>query len=81
MFAEKLQKQLFINTSTNPDGCQMSNFIGQNEVNMANEPLNVKQSLLKSSSEMDKLPCFTKTAFSPVTKFFVMGTNFLSQDF
>ena len=33
----------------------MSNFIGQNEVNMANEPLKV-------SSEMDKLPCFTKTA-------------------
>ena len=39
---------------------------------MANEPLKVQQSLLESSSEMDKLPCFTKTAFSPVTKFFVM---------
>ena len=79
---EILQKQLFINTSTNPDGCHMSNFIGQNEVNMANEPLKVQQSLLESSSEMDKLPCFTKTAaFSPVTKFFVMGTNFHSQDF
>ena len=40
----------------------MSNFIGQNKVNMANEPLKVQQSLLESSSEMDKLPCFTKTA-------------------
>ena len=78
---EILQKQLFINTSTNPDGCHMSNFIGQNEVNMANEPLKVQQSLLESSSEMDKLPCFTKTAFSPVTKFFVMGTNFPSREF
>ena len=79
--AEILQKQLFINTSTNPDGCHMSNFIGQNEVNMANEPLKVQQSLLESSSEMDKLPCFTKTAFSPVTKFFMMGQIFLFQDF
>ena len=51
------------------------------KVNMANEPLKVQQSLLESSSELDKLPCFTKTAFSPVTKFFVMGTNFPSQDF
>ena len=79
--AEILQKQFFINTSTNPDGCPMSNFISQNEVNMANEPLKVQQSPLESSSEMDKLPCFTKTAFSPVTNFFVMGTNFPSQDF
>ena len=59
----------------------MFNFIRQNEVNMANEPLKVHQSLLESSSEMDKLPCFTKTAFSPVTKFTVMATNFPSQDF
>ena len=27
---------------------------------MANEPLEVQQPLLESSSEMDKLPCFTK---------------------
>ena len=59
----------------------MSNIIGQNEVNMTNEPLKIQQSLLESSSEMDKLPCFTKTAFSHVTKVFVMGTNFPSQDF
>ena len=38
---EILQKQHFINTSTNAEGCHMSNFIGQNEVNMANEPLKV----------------------------------------
>ena len=38
---EILQKQHFIKTSTNPEGCHMSNFIGQNEVNMANEPLKV----------------------------------------
>ena len=54
----------------------MSNFIGQNEVNMANEPLKVQQSLLESSSEMDKLPCFTRTAFSPVTNFFRDGDKF-----
>ena len=51
------------------------------KVNMANEPLKVQQSLLESSSEMDKLPYSTKTAFSPVTKVTVMGTNFPSQDF
>ena len=28
---------------------------------------------------MDKLPCFTKTALSPVTKVTVMGTNFPPQ--
>ena len=48
----------------------MSNFICQNEVNMANEPLKVQQPLLESSSEMDKLRCITNTALSPVTKFF-----------
>ena len=52
---EILQSQHFINTSTNPDGCHMINFI-QNEVNMANKPLKVQQPLLKNSSEMDKLP-------------------------
>ena len=54
MLRKYYKKQLFINTSTNPDGCHMSNFIGQNEVSMANEPLKVQQSLLESSSEMDK---------------------------
>ena len=39
----------------------MSNFICQNKVKMANEPLKVQQPLLESSSEMDKLTCFTKT--------------------
>ena len=33
----------------------MSNFICQNEVNMANEPLKVEQPLLESSSGIDKL--------------------------
>ena len=33
----------------------MSNFICQNEVNMANEPLKVEQPLLESSNEMHKL--------------------------
>ena len=31
----------------------MSNFIRQNEVNMANEALKVEKRLLESSSEMD----------------------------
>ena len=30
---EILQQQHFINTSTNPEGCHMSNLIRQNEVN------------------------------------------------
>ena len=30
-------------------------------MNMTNEPLNVQQSLLASSSEMDKLPCIINT--------------------
>ena len=76
-----LQQQHFINTSTNPEGCHMSNFIRQNEVNVANEPLKVHQSLLESSSEMDKLRCITNTAHSPVTKITVMGTKFLSREF
>ena len=41
------------NTSANPERCPMSNFIGQNEVNMADEPLKVEQPILKSSSEID----------------------------
>ena len=32
----------------------MSNFIRHNEVNMADEPLKVEQTLLKSYSEIDK---------------------------
>ena len=58
----------------------MSNFIGQNEVKMANEPLKVQQLLLESSSEMDKIRCITNTAHSPVTKINVMVTNFLSRE-
>ena len=42
----------------------MSNFICQNEVNMANEPLKVQQPHLESSNEMDKLRCITNTALS-----------------
>ena len=61
-------QQHFINTSPNPEGCHMSNFIRQNEVNMANEPLKVQQSLLESSSEIDKLRRITNTAHSLVTK-------------
>ena len=36
------------------EGRHMSKYIRQNEVNMANDPLRVEQSILKSSSEMDK---------------------------
>ena len=79
--AEILQKQLFISTSTNPDGCHMSNFYRPKRSQHGKRFFKVQQSLLENSSEMNKLPCFTKTAFSPVTKFFVMGTNFPSQDF
>ena len=79
--AEVLQQQHFINTSTNPEGCHMSNFICQNEVNMVNEPLKVEKSVLEFSSEMDKLRCITDTALSPVTKIIVMGTNFPSREF
>ena len=45
----------------------MSNFIRQNVVNMANEPLKVQQPLLESSSGMDKLRRITNTPHSPVT--------------
>ena len=81
---EILQQQHFINTSTNPEGCHMSNFIRQiisYEVNKANELLKVQQPLLESSSEMDKLRCITNTAHSPVTITTVMGTNFSSREF
>ena len=76
-----LQQQHFINTSTNPEGCHMLNFIRQNEVKMSNEPLKVQHPLLENSSEMDKLRCITNTALSPVTKSTVMGTNFPSREF
>ena len=72
-----VQQQHFINTSPNPEGCHMSNFIRHKEVNMANEPLKVQQSLLENSSAMDILRCITNTAHSPVTKITVMGTKLL----
>ena len=75
-----LQQKNFINTSTNSEGRHMSNFICQNEVIKANELLKVQQSLLESSSEMDKLRCITNTAHSPVTKTTAMGTNFPSRE-
>ena len=59
----------------------MSNFIRQNEVNMANEPLKVEKPLLESSSEMKKLACKTNTKHSPHTKITVMGTSFPAQEF
>ena len=46
---------VFINTSTNTDGGHMSNYIRQNKVNMADEPLKVEKPLLESSSEIDKV--------------------------
>ena len=59
----------------------MSNFIRQNEVNMANEHLKVRQPLIESSSEMDKLRRIAITAHSPVTIIIVIGTNFPFRDF
>ena len=46
----------------------MSNFIRQNEVNMANEPHNVQQPFLESSTEMDNSRRITNAAHSPVQK-------------
>ena len=77
----KLQQQLFVNTSTNPESCHMSNFIRQNEVNEANELLRLQQPHLECSREMDELRCITNTAHSPVTIATVMGTNFSSPAF
>ena len=60
----------------------MSNFICQNEVNMANEPLKVEKPILECSSEMDKLRCITDTALFSVNKIIVIGgTNFPSREF
>ena len=51
----------------------MPNFICQNEVNVANEPLKIQQTLVESSSEMDKVRRMTNTALSPAAKITVMG--------
>ena len=53
----------------------MLNYIRQNEVTMANEPLKVEQPLLENSSEMDTLPCISNTEHSPDTKITMMWTN------
>ena len=58
----------------------MSNFIRQNEVKTANEPLKVEKPLLESSSEMDKIQCITNTEHSPDTKIIVVGTRFSAQE-
>ena len=78
---EILQPHSFFNTSTNPDGSHVYNYIRQIEVNIANEPLKVEQQLLESSSEIDKLPCKTYTKHSPDTKITLMGTSFPAQEF
>ena len=59
----------------------MSNFIRQNEGNMANESLKVEKPILESTSEMDKLPCITNTEHSPETEITVMGTSYLLEIF
>ena len=59
----------------------MSNFILQNEVNIANQPLKFEQPLPESSIEMDKLPWFTNIEHSPETIITVMGTNFHSREY
>ena len=59
----------------------MSNFIRQNEGNVANEPLKVEKQLLESSSEIDKSPCITNTEHSPDTKITEMGRSFPAQEF
>ena len=48
---------------------------------MANEPLIVEQPFVKSSSEMDKLPCLTNTEHSPDTKISVIRTSFPTSEF
>ena len=59
----------------------MSNFIRQNEVKNATEPLKIEKLLLESSSEMDKLPCANNTELSRDAKITVMGTKFPAQEF
>ena len=51
----------------------MSNYIRQNEVNMADEPFKVKEPLLESSSEIDKLVYDQYQIFPRHQK---MGINF-----
>ena len=51
----------------------MLNFIRQNEINMAKEPLKVKKPLLESSRGKDKLQCITNTEHSPDTKNYLDG--------
>ena len=58
----------------------MSNFIRQNEVNMANELLKVEKPLLESSSEMDK-SVYNQHRTFPDTKITVMGTRFPAEEF
>ena len=43
----------------------MFNYIHENEVKMANEPLEVERQLQESSSEIDSLQCITNTEHSP----------------
>ena len=74
-----LQQQLFINTSTNHESRDMSNFIRQNQVYMANESLKVQlpyQAVLESLNEMDEKPCITNTEHCTVTQITVMGPSF-----
>ena len=59
----------------------MLNFIRENDVNMANEPLKVEKPLLETSSEIDQLPFITNTEHSLDTKMTVMGTRFPAQEF
>ena len=71
---------------TNAEGCHMSNFISQNEINIVNDPLKVQKPVLECSSEMDKLRCITDNALSSskkllLIKIIAMGTNFPSREF
>ena len=59
----------------------MSNFIHQNKVNVADEPLKLQQPLLESSSEINELPCSPNTKHFPDTKTTMLGTSFPSQEF
>ena len=76
-----LQPQYFLNRTTNSDSGHMSNYIRQNEVNVANEPLKVQKPLLESSSELGKLPCITNTENSTDTNIIVIGKGFVVREF
>ena len=58
----------------------MSNYIRQNEVNTADEPLKVEKPLLESSSEIDKLMHDEYQIF-PRHQITVLGTSFPAQEF